>query len=530
MLNLKNLLKNSAYLLLLILTTPAAQAQTKVFKAVAEDMAMQFETIRQDGNLVGYLAFNQLEKSSADSFHYRIVIMDENLNDIGKVDFNEEKLYLKAVSFEQDVLCLAYIKSNFVGKEFRTARQLRHGTEDAKTNLFAQFVSLNGKILGTRSIPMDVKPDAQLAGAWSHKMMLANGRLKQAVQLRNIPGKGFACFYGDDNKNNLVILNTNGTLGWQKIIRDEAEDYTLLTSGNEVSLLIKVKDEMKEGGYELLSYNAVDSAVYPKFIVKDKKGNSLKVLTFDNDPVTGKPYLSGMIIDQHKGNSTLNGKQISRGPYAGIFTINLNGHHKSDIQTSFSYWADGSQSFVDKNGLFSDPQTYALIRSSFKDFEGNTWFSGSGVYRKTRWGIVAALVITAPTIIIPAYLGIWGTQKCGYQNALLLKQDSKGVITLASTIPTSKYGSVQGKMPFSDYLDHAYFYPVANSDTKMDYLVIDDTKNIFIYNVSQKKIARTIPHQDKTSTINVFPAKEGSVMVSEYNFKEKTTRLSIESL
>ena len=47
-------------------------------------------------------------------------------------------------------------------------------------------------------------------------------------------------------------------------------------------------------------------------------------------------------IDSKKGNDVLNGKQISRGPYAGVFTINLNGHHKSDIQTSFSYWADGS--------------------------------------------------------------------------------------------------------------------------------------------------------------------------------------------
>ena len=82
-------------------------------------------------------------------------------------------------------------------------------------------------------------------------------------------------------------------IAWQKIVRDEAQDYTLLTSATEVSLLIKVKDEMREGGYELLSYNAVDSTVYPKFIVKDKKGNSLKVMTFDNDPVTGKPYLSG---------------------------------------------------------------------------------------------------------------------------------------------------------------------------------------------------------------------------------------------
>jgi hypothetical protein len=527
--NLQHPLRNALYLLLLILAAPCVQAQTKVFKAVAEDMSMQFETIRQDGNLVGYLAFNQLEKSSADSFHYRIVIMDENLNDIGKVDFNEEKLWLKAVSFESDVLCMAYIKSNFVGKEFRTARAVHRATKEAKTNLFAQFVSLQGKILGTRSIPMDVKPDAQFEGGWSHKMV-GNGRLKQSIQLRNISGKGFACFYGDDSKNNLVVLNTNGTIAWQKIVRDEAEDYTLLTSGTEISILIKVKDEMKEGGYELLSYNATDSAVYPKFIVRDKHGNSLKVMTFDNDPVTGKPYLSGMIIDPHKGNYTMNGKQISRGPYDGVFTINLNGHHKSDIQTSFSYWADGSQSFVDKYGLFTDPQTYALLKSSFKDYEGNTWFTGSGLYRKTRWGIVIAAVVTAPTILIPGYLMLWGTQKCGMQNALLLKQDSKGVLSLASTIPTSKYSSYQGKAPFYQYQDHASFYPVSNSDTKTDYLVIDDNTNIFIYNINQKKIARTIPHQDKTSTISVFPAKEGSVMVSEYNIKDRTTRLSIETL
>jgi len=94
--------------------------------------------------------------------------------------------------------------------------------------------------------------------------MVGNGRLKQSIQLRNISGKGFACFYGDDSKNNLVVLNTNGTIAWQKIVRDEAEDYTLLTSGTEISILIKVKDEMKEGGYELLSYNATDSAVYPQ--------------------------------------------------------------------------------------------------------------------------------------------------------------------------------------------------------------------------------------------------------------------------
>lgn len=67
------------------------------------------------------------------------------------------------------------------------------------------------------------------------------------------------------------------------------------------------------------------------------------------------------------------------------------------------------------------------------------------------------------------------------------------------------------------------------TDTKSDYL-INSEKNIDVYNVSQNKMARSIPHMDGNTTINLFPAKEGYVMVSEYNKKEKTTRLSIEAL
>ncbi len=51
-----------------------------------------------------------------------------------------------------------------------------------------------------------------------------------------------------------------------------------------------------------------------------------------------------------------------------------------------------------------------------------------------------------------------------------------------------------------------------------------------IYNISQKKIARTVSHKDGQIRTNIYPAKEGYVMVSEYNKKEKYTRLSIEAL
>src|SRR6202042_2584587 len=106
------------------------------------------------------------------------------------------------------------------------------------------------------------------------------------IQIRNISGKGFACFYGDDTKNNLLIFNSGGKLTWQKQVHEDALDFTMLTSGPEVSLLAKLKDQMKEGGYLLLSFNAIDSTTYPKFVLKDRRGNSLKVLTFDNAPAS----------------------------------------------------------------------------------------------------------------------------------------------------------------------------------------------------------------------------------------------------
>src|SRR6187551_3928732 len=93
-------------------------AQTKVFKEVSDEISSQIKIIKQDNALVGYLAFTRLEKASQDSFNYRITIMDENLNDIGTVNFREEGLTLQDIAFEQDALCLAYLKSNVIGNNY----------------------------------------------------------------------------------------------------------------------------------------------------------------------------------------------------------------------------------------------------------------------------------------------------------------------------------------------------------------------------------------------------------------------------
>jgi hypothetical protein len=534
--NLPKTLKNKPMkpllLLFLILTATVTHAQTKVFNEVAEDISSQLQIIRQDGNLVGYLVFTQLEKASADSFNYRLSIMDENLNDIGTVNFKEEKLILKAVSFEQDVICLVYVRSNFVGKEFRNNREFRREKDNAKAELFAQFVNLHGQILGKYTTKMDVKPDAQMA-ANSYRKVVGNGKLKQQIQLRNITGKGFACFYGDDSKNSLLIFNTTGKLSWQKLVKEDATDFLMLTSGPEVSLLLKKKEKMEEGGFEIVSYNTSDSTTYPKFLLKDKKGNSLKVLAFENDPITGKPYVSGLVIDPEKGNSYSTGRNLRHGPYCGVFSIEINGHKRNDIVPSFSYWGDGSQgTMIDKNGYYEDIRSYADLGTSFKDFGGNTYFAGSGIHRRFRTGGVITSVLLSWTLIVPMVAMAPGTHLYNSRNVMLVKQDPKGKLSLETTVPVAVSGALKlaaAKVPLSMY-DQRSFYPVTNTDTKTNYLVIDDYTNIFIYDVNQKKVSRTIAHKDGKIFTAVFPAKEGHVMVSEYNAKAKQTRLSIEAL
>jgi outer membrane lipoprotein-sorting protein len=69
-----------------------------------------------------------------------------------------------------------------------------------------------------------------------------------------------------------------------------------------------------------------------------------------------------------------------------------------------------------------------------------------------------------------------------------------------------------------------------NPETKNNYLIISDKKNFFIHSANAKKVIRTIPRKEGNTFTYIYPAKEGHIMVSEYNRKEKATTVSIEAL
>jgi hypothetical protein len=449
------------------------KAQSKVFKEVGEDISTQVKAISQDNALVGYLAFTRLEKADVDSFNYRVTIMDENLNDIGTVNFRQGILDLQAVSFGQNVLCLGYIDAA------------------ASDHIFLQFINLDGKVIN------NYYREANLSRI---------GYLKYGMQIKNIPNGGFAFFYGDDVKQLLAIFDIKGNLTHEQEAPTVADHFFLRTSATEIFLLTKHDIRVPEGGNTLYVYSAKDLDAENNFDLRDGYDNWLKVLSFDNDPATGDAFIAGCIINPRREQEFLRASDYAYGPYVGLFTLDLGNPHK-DMHANCSYWSSGNIPGISGYGEFTTPGFYVKYTTAFKDYTGNTIFAGTALVGE----------------------GFVGSARYKLTDGVFVRQDTSGKIALDNNIPCdeTKYFTDAGILYAQDKKD---YYKVDNPDTKTNYMIIDDEANIYIYNVTAKKIVRTIPHKDGNVKINVYPAKEGHMMVLEYNRKEKYTRFSIEAL
>jgi hypothetical protein len=154
------------------------------------------------------------------------------------------------------------------------------------------------------------------------------------------------------------------------------------------------------------------------------------------------------------------------------------------------------------------------------------------VVRKPKWGNITGAVITSPTVVLPIFFLGAGTRKVRTEDAVILKQTQDGKVSLTGNVELTKSRFVVGKAIFgqvlSPYFSHGY--SLKGNDAKTNFLILDNPKEITIYNISDKKIDRTIAHKADGIVTQIAPAKDGHIMVYEYNKKEKATRLSIEAL
>jgi hypothetical protein len=288
---------------------------------------------------------------------------------------------------------------------------------------------------------------------------------------------------------------------------------------------------MNDGGYELLGYNSRDTTTYSTYTLKDKHGNSLKPFSFDKDPVSGKMFIAGEIINPVRGNNYWSGADLKRGPNKGFFTIDIEDFRSRKFNEKFTYYADGSKSFLSKRGYHRDSKSYVRYRGAFRDYQGNTIYIGTGIVNKPKWSAIISTVVTIPLIVPPLYI-LWLAGVDGFKanDAIMIKLDKKGELTFDNTV-TANHSRLHHRT--DDHLgsyDKKTYYLLRNDEAKTNFVVIDDAKDIIFYNATKRQVVRTVPHKDGKLRTAIYPAKEGHVMITEYNKKENYLSVSIEAL
>jgi hypothetical protein len=295
-----------------------------------------------------------------------------------------------------------------------------------------------------------------------------------------------------------------------------------LSNGDDLYILRQNREKHVNvsSGFEVLCLDIANGNIKKQKKLTDNSGHQLSVLSFANKISDNTPIISGTIISKNK-NSELS-SHLAKGKNKGVFSIMLK---DTSFNMQKSNWSNGTyKPSISKRGLIKDIKSYTDIRYSFADATGNNYYVGTGVQRKTRWVALGVSILTAPLIIPPVwFLFLPGLHKYKYHDEVMLKQDENGHLSYYGSLHSNN--EISGLSVVKQYKSKKYFTVNQNK-----YLVVNDVKDIFIYDIATKALHKKIPHKDGSIITQIYKAKEGYIMLSEYNTSDHSRKLSIEAL
>jgi hypothetical protein len=481
-------------------------------------------TISNQGQIKGYFFLYQSDKIDKHTNEYTLQILDENLNKVKSIKFEDSKK-------------LSLLESAYNGSSL----SFLFKNEDEKT-LDMKIYDMDGKLKYTYSRAYDKKTDALMkqyetmhTDEGMNKNVFDVGQQGYVSVLPMRDGKQRTYevdYYASDNKKQ-----------WTYVPQDDEEKYAFAEylgstdsliilevlkknhalSGNASTHLVGINFVTKKKQFDL-DYAGDDHKLMPSYVGQMERSGSMLVIGpyFDKDDNVGKDFSKGLAVYE----VTTAGKVLSKtyDSWAGDFARYLPTNRKGKI----------------------DEVGYLYIHKVIRTPDHKLFIAGEGYKRQASAGGIALTALGA----LGGVNTNAGVTKIVVTDMVMMEFNDKYKVTGATiydktnnTAVASTMSDYNSQHAIANYLkmtgafDYEFTtgeadnsrFAVCYSDYERSHEYHGQTFNALQYN-GNKFTTDKIQLKSKASTLRVFPAKAGSVMILEYFKKDKRLDFRLEKL
>jgi hypothetical protein len=504
------------------LAGPVLHAQTKLsMDKVYSAYLRSSGTISSQGQTKGYFFLYQSDKIDRHTNEYSLQILDENLNKVRSIKFEDSKK-------------LSLLESAYNGGSL----SFLFKNEDTKT-LDMKIYDLDGKLKYTYSREYDKKTDDLMKqyetlhtdeGMNKNVFNVGQQGYVSVLPMRDGKQRTYEVdFYASDAKKQWTYIPTDA---------EKFADAEYLGSTDSLIILEVLKRN------RLMSRDVSSHLVGINFVTKKKQFD----LDYVNDDHKMMPSFVGtmegtgnlMVMGPYYDKDQNMGKDFSRG--LSVYEITTTG---KVLSKTYNTWAGDFARYLPTNSKGKiDEVGFLYIHKVLRTPDHKLFVVGEGYKRQANAAGIAL------TVLAGGRTNAFGVTKVVITDLVIMEFDSKYKVTGATIYDKRNSNAVSGPMADENsqhslaiYLkavgafDYAFTtgeadnsnFAVCYSDYQRDSEYKGQTFNTIRYNGS-KFSKDKIELKSKASTMRVFPAKAGSVMIMEYFKKDKRLDFRLEKL
>jgi len=476
-------------------------------------------TISAKGAIKGYFFLYQSDKIDRHTNEYTLQILDENLNKVRSIKFEDSKK-------------LSLLESAYNGNTL----SFLFKNEDNKT-LDMKIYDLEGKLKYTYSRAFDKKTDDLMK-----QYMTLHSDEGMNKNVFDLGEQGFVSVLpmrdGKQRTYEVDYYSSETKKQWTYVPNDDEEKYAFAEYLGSTDSLI-ILEVMKKN--KVMSTKASAHLIAINFVTKKKAwdiDNSTEDVTLLPSSVvsleTGKIMVMGPYFEKDQNIM----KDFSRG--LAVYEITTAGKITSKV---YNTWAGDFAKYLPTNSKGKiDNIGFLYIHKLMKTPDNKLFIVGEGYKRQVSAGGIALMALSgssafgATKIVITDMVIMEFNSKYKVVGATIYDKTNNTALANAASDFNSQH-VIAAYLKMIGAFDYEFTtgepdnssFAVCYSDYERSSEYKGQTFNSIRYN-GKKFTTDKIPLKSKASSLKVFPAKAGSVMILEYFKKDKRLDFRLEKL